>query len=41
MKIRNGKGEWNLRKLLHRCVGKGLLERPGMDLVVPIHGRLG
>jgi asparagine synthase (glutamine-hydrolysing) len=36
MKIRNGKGKWLLRKLLHRYVPEDLVERPKMGFSMPV-----
>jgi asparagine synthase (glutamine-hydrolysing) len=36
LKIRNGTGKWILRKVLHRHVPPGLVERPKMGFAVPI-----
>ncbi|HXV27937.1 MAG TPA: asparagine synthase (glutamine-hydrolyzing) [bacterium] len=36
MKIRNGKGKWILRKLLHRYVPQNLVERPKAGFEVPV-----
>lgn len=35
--VRNGKGKWTLRKLVHRYVPEDLVERPKAGFSVPIH----